>query len=76
MCGWFLLIEVKSDCGFCIFPGDRTGEFKFLNRALSQDGQLDLVGLIRIANREAKFDFRGREGETSNSLFRGFKKRW
>ena len=31
-----------------------------------------MVALIRIARKEAKFDFRGREGESSNSLFRGF----
>jgi len=33
---------------------------------------VQLVGLIRVAKREPKFDFRGREGETSNPLFRGF----
>ena len=47
-------------------------EFKFLNRALISDDQTDLVGLIRIARREPKFVFRGRTGETSNPLFRGF----
>lgn len=47
-------------------------EFKFLNRALSEDPQVHLVSLIRVAKREPKFDFRGRAGETSNPLFRGF----
>lgn len=47
-------------------------EFKFLNRALTEDEQVELIGLIRIAKREAKFDFRGRAGESSNPLFRGF----
>jgi len=47
-------------------------EFKFLNRALAEDDQVQLVGLIRIARREPKFEFRGREGESSNPLFRGF----
>jgi uncharacterized membrane protein len=47
-------------------------EFKFLNRALMEDDQVQLVGLIRIARREPKFDFRGRAGESSNPLFRGF----
>lgn len=46
-------------------------EFKFLRRAAEADPQLDLVGLIRVAKREPKFDFRGRAGETSNPLFRG-----
>jgi uncharacterized membrane protein len=48
-------------------------EYKFFRRALEDDSQLDLVGLIRIAKREPKFDFRGRPGESSNPLFRGFK---
>ncbi len=47
-------------------------EFKFLNRALSEDTQLQLVGLIRVARREPKLTFMGRVGETSNPLFRGF----
>jgi len=47
-------------------------EYKFLNRALDSDDQIELTGLIRIAKREPKFDFRGRVGESSNPLFRGF----
>lgn len=48
-------------------------EYKYLRRAVEPDQQvLQLVGLIRIARREPKFDFRGRAGETSNPLFRGF----
>jgi uncharacterized membrane protein len=47
-------------------------EFKFLNRAAQEDDQLQLVGLIRVARREPKFNFLGRPGETSNPLFRGF----
>ncbi len=47
-------------------------EYKFLNRALAEDDQLQLVALLRVARREPKFEFRGRAGETSNPLFRGF----
>ena len=50
-------------------------EFKFLNRALAEDDQVELVGLIRIATRErgfGKFEFRSRPGESANPLFRGF----
>jgi uncharacterized membrane protein len=47
-------------------------EYKFLNRALEEDPQVQLVGLIRIAKREPKFEFRARVGESSNPLFRGF----
>ena len=47
-------------------------EYKFLHRAVEGDDQTQLVGLIRIAKREPKFEFRGRSGESSNPLFRGF----
>ncbi|WP_437188406.1 hypothetical protein SH668x_001851 [Planctomicrobium sp. SH668] len=57
-----------------LYVGGRPNwEHKFLGRALSEDEQLHLVSLVRIANKEAKFDFRGRVGESSNPLFRGFK---
>lgn len=48
-------------------------EFKFLRRSLEDDDHVDLMAMIRVARREAKFDFRGRDGQSSNSLFRGFK---
>jgi hypothetical protein len=47
-------------------------EFKFLRRALAEDDQLELVGIVRIAKREPKFTFRSRVGESTNPLFRGF----
>ncbi len=47
-------------------------EYKFLQRAVMEDDQIQMVGLIRIARREPKFEFRGRAGESSNPLFRGF----
>jgi uncharacterized membrane protein len=47
-------------------------EYKFLQRAVMEDDQVQLVALIRIARREPKFEFRGRAGESSNPLFRGF----
>ncbi len=47
-------------------------EYKFLNRAIQDDPQLKMVSLIRVARREPKFEFKGRPGETSNPLFRGF----
>jgi uncharacterized membrane protein len=47
-------------------------EYKFLNRALAEDPQIKLTAIIRVAKREPKFEFRGRAGEDSNPLFRGF----
>ncbi|HYG21624.1 MAG TPA: glutamine amidotransferase [Verrucomicrobiae bacterium] len=47
-------------------------EYKFLNRAIQEDHQVHMVSLIRVARREPKFEFKGRAGESSNPLFRGF----
>jgi hypothetical protein len=46
-------------------------EFKFLQRALKEDDQVQLRGLIRVARREPKFNFLSK-GESANPLFRGF----
>src|SRR6185369_16192263 len=48
-------------------------EFKFLQRSLAGDDQVQLVGMIRIARREPKFNYLSRADERSNPLFRGFK---
>ena len=47
-------------------------EYKFFNRAVQEDKEVELVGLIRMARSEPKFEYRGRVGETSNPLYRGF----
>ena len=47
-------------------------EYKFLNRAIQEDPQVQMVSLIRVARREPKFEFKGRAGEENNPLFRGF----
>lgn len=58
-----------------LYVGGRPNwEYKFLNRAISEDPQIKLPALMRIARREPKFTFRGRAGESSNPLFRGFDK--
>ncbi len=46
-------------------------EFKFLNRALEEDPQLQMTGLFRIAPREPKFQFIT-GNENGNPLFTGF----
>lgn len=43
-------------------------EFKFLNRALAEDDELELHGLIRIAKREPKFQFRKKDSN-ANRIF-------
>jgi uncharacterized membrane protein len=47
-------------------------EFKFLRRAEQEDDQVHLVGLIRIAKRQPKFDFRDARERRNNQLFDGF----
>ncbi len=46
-------------------------EFKFIRRALQDDAEVQLVGLLRIANKEAKFSFRDRDVNETNPLFAG-----
>lgn len=56
-----------------LYVGGRPNwEFKFLRRALDEDDEVKLVGLVRIAKKEPKFAFLGRSGERTNPLFRGF----
>lgn len=56
-----------------LYVGGRPNwEFKFLRRALDEDDEVKLVGLVRIAKKEPKFTFLSRSGERTNPLFRGF----
>lgn len=56
-----------------LYVGGRPNwEFKFLRRAIDEDDEVNLVGLIRVAKKEPKFTFLGRSGERTNPLFRGF----
>ncbi len=47
-------------------------EFKFLRRAIAEDEQVQLVGLLRIARRQPKFDFRSAQARGASTLFKGF----
>ena len=56
-----------------LYVGGRPGwEFKFLRRALHDDEQVQIVGLIRIARRQPKFDFQSAGGRRNSPLFNGF----
>ncbi len=46
-------------------------EYKFIRRALDADDEIQLVGLLRIANKEPKFSFRDSKVSSANSLFAG-----
>jgi uncharacterized membrane protein len=47
-------------------------EFKFLRRALEEDKEVELLGLVRIAVRQPKFDFRNSRAQSTSRLFDGF----
>jgi uncharacterized membrane protein len=56
-----------------LYVGGRPNwEYKFLRRAVEGDPSVQLVAILRVAAREPKFAFRGRGGESSNPLYRGF----
>ena len=69
----FVMVDRGRPTYRVLYVGGRPNwEFKYLNRALLEDPQIDLVGLLRLARREPKFEFRGRAGESTNPLYRGF----
>ncbi|MEN9661250.1 MAG: hypothetical protein RL324_199 [Verrucomicrobiota bacterium] len=71
------VVVVNRDTGpyrILYVSGRPNWEYKFLHRALEDDKELDLVGFIRVAKREPKFNYLGRAGETVNPLFSGFEK--
>lgn len=56
-----------------LYVGGRPNwEFKALRRSLADDAELQLVGLIRVARRAPKFDFRDPRDRANNQLFKGF----
>lgn len=68
------LVEVDRGGGpyrVLYVSGRPNWEYKYLRRSLEEDTEVQLVGLIRVARREAKFDFRA-AGSGASSLFKGF----
>ena len=56
-----------------LYVGGRPNwEFKFLRRSIAEDEQVQLVGLLRIARRQPKFDFRDARTQANSRLFQGF----
>jgi uncharacterized membrane protein len=47
-------------------------EYKFLRRAIDEDKEVELIGLVRIARRQPKFDFRSARSQSTSPLFDGF----
>jgi uncharacterized membrane protein len=56
-----------------LYVGGRPGwEFKFLSRAVAEDEQVKLVGLVRVARRQPKFDFQDARNRPTSRLYQGF----
>jgi len=68
----FVVDMGRGDYRVLYVSGRPNWEYKFLHRSVERDEEIQLVGLLRLAKREPKFQWRGRAGETSNPLFRGF----
>ena len=69
------LISVSREQGpyrVLYVAGRPNWEFKFLRRALAEEEEVQLVGLLRIARKEPKFSFRDRGVTSENTLFKGF----
>jgi len=71
---WLTVAREREPQRVLYVSGRPNWEFKFLRRALTEDPQVQLVGMIRVAQREPKFSWRGRPGDAQNPLFRGFDK--
>lgn len=69
---WVVVDRGQGPYRVLYVSGRPNWEFKFLRRALEEDPEVDLVGLIRIARREPKFTFRENRDHRTNPLFRGF----
>ncbi|APW63831.1 glutamine amidotransferase [Paludisphaera borealis] len=72
--GRLVVVDQGSAAFRVLYVGGRPNwEFKFLRRALHDDEQIDLVGLLRIARRQPKFDFQSaRSKRDANPFFDGF----
>ena len=70
--GWWSSTRAAGRIGCSTSSGRPNSEFKFLRRALDDDDQVELVGLIRIAHRQPKFDFRAARSGSTNPFFNGF----
>lgn len=68
------VVAVDRDAGpyrVLYLAGRPNWEFKFLRRALEEEAEVQLVGLIRIAKQEPKFSFRDARVSDTNPLFAG-----
>ncbi len=68
---WFTVERDRGPYRILYVSGRPNWEYKFLRRALETDAEVQLVGLIRIADKQPKFSFRDRGVSDTNPLFAG-----
>ena len=71
---WTTIDRGAPDRRVLYVSGRPSWEFKFLRRALEEDEEVDLVGLVRIAKRQPRFSFRD-GSDRRNQLWDGFDNR-
>lgn len=71
---WALVDRGAGPYRVLYVSGRPNWEFKFLARAVAEDPELDLVGLVRIARSQPKFTFRD-GADRRNQLWDGFDNR-
>jgi len=69
---WVAVDRGRGPYRILYLSGRPNWEFKFLRRALSEDPEIQITGLVRIAKKQPKFSFRGKAGSDTNPLFSGF----
>jgi hypothetical protein len=68
----FVAVDRRSGPYRVLYVSGRPNwEFKFLRRSVVEDAEVELTGLIRMANKEPKFSFRDRGVSGTNPLFQG-----
>jgi uncharacterized membrane protein len=68
-----LVVDQGGGTDRVLYVGGRPNwEFKFLNRAIEGDEQVQLVGLLRVARSQPKFDFQAQGSRSSSLLYKGF----
>jgi hypothetical protein len=70
---WLVVVDQGAGPYRVLYISGRPNwEFKFLHRAIAADKEVELVGLVRIARRQPKFDFRSARTRSTSPLFDGF----
>lgn len=68
---WVVVHQRRGPYGVLYVGGRPNWEFKFLRRAIDEDAEVRMLGLVRIAPKQPKFSFRDSDVGSTNPLFAG-----